>query len=143
MLRRRDLSFAQYRHASDTALYAVSYVEVMPSARAAMVAALTQYRDTSRKEDGYVRFELLEQVDRSGHVAVVEVWKDQKASTTTSVPTRLLPLLQQLRRGTAKPSMSWHMSTLTPRLDLSRSRDERADSSHRERLPQVSRIPVD
>ena len=37
---------------ADTALYAVSYVEVLPSARAAMVAALKQYRDTSRREDG-------------------------------------------------------------------------------------------
>ena len=42
---------------ADTALFAVSYVEVMPSARAAMVASLKQYRDTSRQEDGYVRFE--------------------------------------------------------------------------------------
>lgn len=62
-----------------TALYAVSYVEVMPSAKAAMVAALKQYRDTSRQEDGYVRFELLEQVGRPGHVAIIEMWKDQKA----------------------------------------------------------------
>lgn len=64
---------------ADTALHAVSYVEVMPSARRAMVAALQQYRDTSRKEDGYVRLELLEQVGRPGHFAIVETWKDQKA----------------------------------------------------------------
>lgn len=64
---------------ADTALYAVSYVDVMPSARAATVAALKQYRDTSRKEEGYVRFDLLEQVGRPGHFAVVEMWKDQKA----------------------------------------------------------------
>jgi len=64
---------------ADTALYAVSYVDVMPSARAAMAAALKQYRDASRKEDGYVRLELLEQIGRPGHFAVVETWKDQKA----------------------------------------------------------------
>jgi quinol monooxygenase YgiN len=64
---------------ADTALYAVSYVEVMPSARAAMAAALKQYRDASRKEDGYVGLELLEQIGRPGHFAVVETWKDQKA----------------------------------------------------------------
>jgi len=75
-------SFGVQIHAqapADTALYAVSYVAVMPSARAAMVAALKQYRDTSRKEDGYVRFELLEQVGRAGHFAVVERWRDQQA----------------------------------------------------------------
>jgi quinol monooxygenase YgiN len=60
-------------------VYTVSYVEVLPSARAAMVAALKQYRDTSRLEDGYVRFELLEQVGRPGHVAIIETWKDQKS----------------------------------------------------------------
>jgi quinol monooxygenase YgiN len=64
---------------ADPAVYAVSYVEVMPSARAAMAAALKQYRDASRKEDGYVRLDLLEQIGRSGHFAVVEAWKDQKA----------------------------------------------------------------
>jgi quinol monooxygenase YgiN len=64
---------------ADVALYAVSYVEVMPSARAATVAALKQYRETSRQEVGYVRFEILEQTGRSGHFAIVETWKDQKA----------------------------------------------------------------
>jgi len=64
---------------ADTARYAVSYVEVMPSARAAAVAALEQYRSTSRREDGCVRFELLEQVDRPGHFAIIEMWKDQSA----------------------------------------------------------------
>ena len=64
---------------ADTAVYAVSYVEVMPSARAAMAAALKQYRDASRKEDGYVRLDLLEQIGRPAHFAVIETWKDQKA----------------------------------------------------------------
>jgi len=64
--------------AGDAARYAVSYVEVMPAARATAVAALEQYRDTSRKEDGYVRFELLEQTGRPGHFAIVETWKDQQ-----------------------------------------------------------------
>jgi quinol monooxygenase YgiN len=63
----------------DTALYAVSYVDVRPSARAAAVAALKQYRETSRQEVGYVRVELLEQMGRPGHFAILETWKDQKA----------------------------------------------------------------
>ena len=65
---------------ADAPLYAVSYVEVLSSARAAMVAALKQYRDASRKETGYARFDLLEQVGRPGHFAVVEMWSDQKAA---------------------------------------------------------------
>jgi len=54
------------------------YMQVMPSGRAATIAALRQYRDTSRHEDGYVRVELLEQVGRLGHFAIIETWKDQK-----------------------------------------------------------------
>lgn len=82
---------------ADTALYAVSYVEVMPSARAAMVAALKQYRDTSRKEDGYVRFELLEQVGRPGHFAIVEMWKDQKAFDAHGMAPPVKQFLETLR----------------------------------------------
>jgi autoinducer 2-degrading protein len=64
---------------ADAAVHAVSYVDVLPSGRASMVAALEQYRDASRKDDGYVRFDLLEQVGWPGHFAVVETWRDQKA----------------------------------------------------------------
>jgi quinol monooxygenase YgiN len=64
---------------ADTSVYAVSYVDVMPAARASMIAALKQYRDASRKDDGYVRFDLLEQVGWPGHFAIVETWRDQKA----------------------------------------------------------------
>jgi len=64
---------------ADTALYAVSYVDVMPSARGSMVTTLKQYRDASRKDDGYVGMNLLEQVGWPGHFAVIETWRDQKA----------------------------------------------------------------
>ena len=72
----------QAQPSPDTARYAVSYVEVMPSARAAMVAALKQYREASRQEAGYVRVDLLEQIARPGHFAIVERWKDQQAFDT-------------------------------------------------------------
>ena len=63
---------------ADTAVYAVSYVEVMPSSKAA-VAALRQYRDTSRKDSGNSGLDLFEQIGRPGHFALVETWKDQPA----------------------------------------------------------------
>ena len=72
----------QAQTSADAARYAVSYVEAMPSARAAMVAALKQYREASRQEAGYVRVDLLEQVARPGHFAIVERWKDQQAFDT-------------------------------------------------------------
>ena len=64
---------------ADTAAYAVSYVEVMASAKAPAITALKQYRDASRKDDGFVRLEIFEQVGRPGHFAIVETWRDQKS----------------------------------------------------------------
>ena len=61
------------------AAYAVSYLEVTPSSRGATITALTQYRDASRSEEGYVRFELLEQLGRRGHFAMIESWRDRMA----------------------------------------------------------------
>ena len=85
---------------AEASLYAVSYVEVMPSARAAAVAALEPYRDTSRREDGYVRFDLLEQVGRPGHFAIIEMWKDQKSFDAHEVAAhvkRVRDALQSIR----------------------------------------------
>ena len=84
----------------DTALYAVSYVEVMPSARTVAVAAIKQYRDMSRRENGYVRIELLEQVVRPGHFAIIETWKDQvtfDAHEMTAPVKQVQDALQSIR----------------------------------------------
>src|SRR5215510_13634726 len=64
---------------ADTAFYAVAYVDVMPASKAAAMTAFKQYRDTSAKEDGFVRFEFFEQVGRPGHLAVIETWANPKA----------------------------------------------------------------
>src|SRR5206468_651681 len=64
---------------SDTAFYAVAYVDVTPSAKATAVAAFKQYRDASRKDEGYSRFELFEQVGRPGHLSIIEAFANQKA----------------------------------------------------------------
>jgi quinol monooxygenase YgiN len=77
-----SLSFAPQIRAdtpADARVYAVSYVEVNALSGATAIAALKQYRDASRKEDGCVRLDLFEQVGRPGHFAVVETWRDQKA----------------------------------------------------------------
>ncbi len=87
----------QAQPSADTALYAVSYVEVMPSARPAMVAALKRYRDASRQEDGYVRFDLLEQVARPGHFAIVERWKDQQAFDAHGTASHVKPFRDALQ----------------------------------------------
>jgi quinol monooxygenase YgiN len=64
---------------ADTTFYSVAYVDVMPGSKAAAVAAFKQYRDASRKEDGFVRFELFEQPARPGHLSLIETWATAKA----------------------------------------------------------------
>jgi quinol monooxygenase YgiN len=61
----------------DGAVYAVAYVEIAPSARGAMVAALKQYRTASSKDAGFGRLDAFEQVGWPGHYALVETWRDQ------------------------------------------------------------------
>jgi quinol monooxygenase YgiN len=67
------------QESADTARYAVTYVSVRPSARMSAIAAFRQYRDASRKEDGYGRIEAFEQAGPPGHFAIVETWRDQPA----------------------------------------------------------------
>ena len=84
---------------ADARVYAVSYVEVNASSGATAIAALKQYRDASRKQDGCVRLDLFEQVGRPGHFAVVETWRDQKAFEARGAASqkRLLDTLQPIR----------------------------------------------
>jgi quinol monooxygenase YgiN len=84
---------------ADTAFYAVSYVEVMPSSRPAAITALKHYREASLKDDGYVRFEIFEQVGRPGHFGIIETWRDQKAfeARGVAVQTGLLDALKPIR----------------------------------------------
>jgi len=84
---------------TDARVYAVSYVEVIASSKTTAIAALKQYRDASRKQDGCVRLELFEQGGRPGHFAVVETWQDQKVFDARGAATRkqLLDTLQPIR----------------------------------------------
>src|SRR6266481_6130303 len=81
---------------TDPAFYAVSYVEVMPSSKSAAVAALKQYRDASRKDEGYVSVELLEQIGRSAHFVVLEKWADQKTFDAHGMAPHTKQLLNKL-----------------------------------------------
>ena len=64
---------------ADTTVYSVTYAEVAGSSSGAMANAFKQYREASRKEDGFIRFDLREQAGRPGLFSVVETWRDQKA----------------------------------------------------------------
>jgi quinol monooxygenase YgiN len=75
---------------ADATVYAVAYVDVMPSGKPAAVTALKAYRDASSREGGHIRIDLFDQVGRPGHFVVVEAWRDQRAfdAHAGSVATR-------------------------------------------------------
>jgi len=85
--------------AADTTFYTVSYVETTASSAAKAIAALKQYRESSRGQDGFVRADFFEQAGRPGHFAIVETWRDQKAfdARDGTAQKRLLDALEPIR----------------------------------------------
>jgi quinol monooxygenase YgiN len=69
----------QGARAQDAAVYVVTYVEVAPSASASAAGLLRQLAEAARKEDGNMRFEILERTAPPNQFAAVAVWRDQKA----------------------------------------------------------------
>jgi len=72
-------SLVQFAHAQGSAVYLATYVDVMPNAAASGSTLLTHYRDASRKEDGNLRFDVLQEIARPNRFAIVEAWKDKAA----------------------------------------------------------------
>jgi quinol monooxygenase YgiN len=59
--------------------HVVTYMEVAPSAAADAAGLLRQLAAASRKETGNLRYEVLQQIGRPGHFAILETWSDAKA----------------------------------------------------------------
>jgi autoinducer 2-degrading protein len=72
-------TLVQSAYAQDNAAYLATYVEVMPNTVASGTALLKQYRDASLKEDGNLRFDVLQEFARPNRFAIVEAWRDKAA----------------------------------------------------------------
>jgi quinol monooxygenase YgiN len=59
--------------------YAVTYLEVVPSAKGEAASLIKEAAAASRKEPGNLRYEVLQQVDRPNQFAILETWSDLKA----------------------------------------------------------------
>lgn len=66
-------------HAQGNAAYVATYIEVMPNAVAAGATLLKQYRSASLKEDGNLRFDVLQELGRPNRFAITEAWRDGAA----------------------------------------------------------------
>jgi quinol monooxygenase YgiN len=62
----------------DSTAYSVAYVDILPASRIAAITALKQYRDASRKDDGFQRIEFFEQAGRPAHFCIIETWANSR-----------------------------------------------------------------
>ena len=69
----------QTTYAQDNAVYVVSYIDVAPAARGMATSLLRQLASASRKDEGNMRFDILQRAAPSNQFAIVAIWKDQKA----------------------------------------------------------------
>src|SRR5438876_665207 len=70
-------------YAEDTVsgpVYIVTHFDVSPTAASQSAAIARQYAEASRKEDGNVGFEVFAEADRPSRFAILEAWRDKKAS---------------------------------------------------------------
>ncbi len=62
----------------DSTAYSVAYVDILPASRTAAITAIKQYRDASRKDDGFQRIEFFEQAGRPAHFCIIETWANSR-----------------------------------------------------------------
>jgi len=65
--------------AEGSAVYLVTYIDVMPNSATSGAALLRKYRDASRNEDGSLRFDVVQEIARPNRFAVLEIWRDKAA----------------------------------------------------------------
>lgn len=61
------------------AIYAVTHVDIIPPKKDEGIAAAKELAAPSRKEDGNLRYDVLQQTSRPNHMTLVETWSNMKA----------------------------------------------------------------
>lgn len=69
----------QMTGANRDAIYVVTHVDFIPPGKDAGIELIKALSEASRKDDGNLRFETLQQSSRPNHLTLFEVWKDLKA----------------------------------------------------------------
>lgn len=69
----------QSAHAQVNAIFLATYVDVMPNSVDAAERLLDRYREASRRDEGNLRFQVLEEISRPNRFAIIEAWKDKAA----------------------------------------------------------------
>jgi quinol monooxygenase YgiN len=86
--------------AADEEIYVVTHVDIMPTYTADGTRLLREFGAESRRDQGAVRIEVLQEPSRSNHFTIVAVWENQAAferhlaaDHTKSFRGKLQPLL--------------------------------------------------
>ncbi len=58
-------------------LYVVTHVDVPPPVKDEAIALVRQLAEDSRKDDGNLRFDVVQQTNRPNHMTVVEAWQER------------------------------------------------------------------
>jgi len=72
--------------ADDATFYTATYVEVVPPSTAQGAALLRRYREAGSGDDGNLRVEVLQRIDRPDQFTVLAAWKDQEPGRAREVP---------------------------------------------------------
>lgn len=63
------------------AIYVLTHVDVFPAGKDQAIAMLKELAAASRKENGNLRFDVLQQDGRANHLPLVEAWRDAEAQS--------------------------------------------------------------
>jgi len=83
-------------HAQETAVYVVSYVELMPTRGKEGATLLTSFGAASRKEDGNLQLTVLQERGYANRFAVLERWRDQATFAAHGTAASTLRFRQDL-----------------------------------------------
>jgi quinol monooxygenase YgiN len=82
---------------TSSSMFSVAYLDVAPASARAAADRLKRYRAAAQHEDGLVRAEFLEQVDRPGRFMLLEAWRDQKALDAYTAKSETKQLFEGLK----------------------------------------------
>ena len=66
-------------------VYVVTHVDVIPPRKDDAVGLLKNLGDASRRDDGNVRYEIVQQTNRPNHFTVIEIWRNRKTADAHSM----------------------------------------------------------
>jgi quinol monooxygenase YgiN len=102
-------------------VYIVTYFDVAPTASAESAAIARQYAEASRKEDGNAGFEVFQEIGRPSRFAILEAWRDKKASdahSAAAAATAFRDKMQPLMLGGFGVRPHSGLSIATPKAQL-------------------------